>query len=129
MSVIKQFAENFTKRDLEGVISLVLPDDDFVLYATEADEKRIGLEGVKTQLKRDWSQTEYLSFEYHWTSISSAGNVAWAAIDAFFKAKVEGHNVIYPARVTMIFEKRNDKWLIAHGHFSLPEEKLRLWHF
>lgn len=110
-------------------MSLIAPDDDSFLYATEADEKRIGLEEIKLQLERNWSQTEALSFEYNWISISAAGAVAWAAIDVIFRSKVKGHNMIFPCRVTMVFEKRCDKWLIVHGHFSYPDEKLNLWQF
>lgn len=48
MAVLKKFAEYYTKRDMEGVISLIAPGPDVVLYGTEADGKRIGLEGIWT---------------------------------------------------------------------------------
>ena len=126
---MKQFAEDYGRRDMTAVLSHFAPDNDLVLYATEADEKRIGLEGIKLQLERDWSRTEALSIKFNWTSISSAGDVAWAATDTIFKAKVKGHDLIFPFRSTMIFEKRLDKWLIVHGHFSFPDEKINLWQF
>jgi ketosteroid isomerase-like protein len=129
MAVMRQFAENYASRDMTGVLSHFAPDNDLVLYATEADEKRIGLEGIKLQLERDWSRTEALSIEYNWTSISSAGDIAWAATDTIFKAKVQGHDLIFPFRCTMVFEKRCNKWLIVHGHFSFPDEKINLWQF
>jgi ketosteroid isomerase-like protein len=128
--VIRRFAENFTKRDLNGIISLIAPDEDTVLYATEADEKRIGLDEIIFQIERNWSLTEAISCDYNWISISAAGVVAWAAIDMVFRSKVKGHNVIIlPSRVTMVFEKRSDKWLIVQGHFSYPDEKVNLWDF
>jgi ketosteroid isomerase-like protein len=129
MAVMKQFAEDYARRDMTAVLSHFAPDNDLVLYATEADEKRIGLEGIKLQLERDWSRTEALSIKFNWTSISSAGDVAWAATDTIFKAKVKGNDLLFPFRSTMVFEKRLNKWLIVHGHFSFPDEKINLWQF
>jgi hypothetical protein len=47
MAVLKKFTENFNTRDMGGVISLFAPDPDVILFGTEADEKRIRLEGIK----------------------------------------------------------------------------------
>jgi len=129
LTVLKKFTENYTKRDMEGVMSLFAPDADVVVFGTEADEKRIGLGGIKAQLERDWSLTEALSVEYNWTFISAAGPVAWVAAEAVFKAKVDGQNLILPYRVTKVLEKRGEKWLIVQGHFSSPDARQRLWLF
>jgi ketosteroid isomerase-like protein len=52
--------------------------------------------------------------------VSAAGNVAWAAADAVFKATVAGQELSLPARVTAVLEKRGDQWLVVQSHFSLP---------
>jgi len=120
-AVLEKFAESYAKQDLKTALSLIAPDDDVVIYGTSADEKRIGLKEIKAQFERDWSQIEAPSLEYNWTSISAAENVAWVAIDAVFKAKVNGQNLSFPSRITKVFEKRGDEWLIVHGHFSFPD--------
>ncbi len=129
MAFLEKFAESYTKRDMRGVMSLIAPDADVIIYGTEADEKRVGLKEIQTQLERDWAQTETLSLEYNKISVSAAGTVAWVAIDSMFKAKIKGYNLFFPARVTKILEKRENKWLLVHGHFSLPDIKQQLLTF
>jgi ketosteroid isomerase-like protein len=31
-----------------------------------------------------------------------------------------GQEMAFPARLTCVFEKREDQWLVAQAHFSLP---------
>jgi uncharacterized protein (TIGR02246 family) len=121
-AVLDKFAESYAKRDLKSAMSLIAPDADVVIYGTGADEKRVGPKEIKAQFERDWSQIEDPALEYNWTSISAAGNVTWAAIDAVLKAKVEGKSMKFPSRITMVLEKRADKWLIVQGHFSFPDQ-------
>lgn len=121
-AVLDKFAESYAKRDLKSAMSLIALDADVVMYGTGADEKRVGPEAIKAQFERDWSQIEEPGLEYNWISISAAGNVAWASIDAVFKAKIDGKKTNFHARVTKVFEKRGDKWLIVQGHFSFPDQ-------
>lgn len=120
--VLEKFAESYAKRDLNSAMSLIVPDADVVIYGTGAEEKCVGPEKIKAQFERDWSQIEEPSLEYNWISISAAGNVAWAAIDTVFRAKIDGKKMKFPSRVTKVFEKRGDKWLIVQGHFSFPDQ-------
>ncbi len=120
--VLEKFAESYAKRDLKSAMSLIAPDADVVMYGTGADEKCVGPEKIKAQFERDWSQIEEPALEYNWTSISAAGDVAWVAIDAVFRAKIDGKKTKFQARVTKVFEKRGDKWLIVQGHFSFPDQ-------
>lgn len=123
MAVMNQLAEKFAKRDIKGVLSLIAPDSDVIFYAPEVDGRFVGLEGIRLMLERDWSQTKALSFEYQLTSISAAGVVAWVVSDTIFNAIIDGHRLSLPCRVTVILEKRGNKWLIVHGHFSYPNEE------
>ncbi len=120
--VLEKFAESYAKRDLKSAMSLIAPDADVVMYGTGADEKCVGPEKIKAQFERDWAQIEEPALEYNWTSISAAGDVAWVAIDAVFRAKIDGKKTKFQARVTKVFEKRGDKWLIVQGHFSFPDQ-------
>ena len=121
-AVLDKFAESYARRDLKSAMSLIAPDADVIIYGTGADEKRIGQEAIKTQFERDWAQIEDPGLEYNWISISAAGNVAWVAIDAVLKAKVDGQNLKFQSRITMVLEKRGDRWLIVQGHFSFPDQ-------
>lgn len=120
MAVLERFAENYTKRDLEGNLALFAPDSDVVLYGTGADEKRVGLDEIKAQIERDWSQSDATSLTYEWTSVSAADSVAWVAADVTFKAKIGEQELTLDGRLTIVLENRAGKWLIVQGHFSLP---------
>jgi uncharacterized protein (TIGR02246 family) len=120
--VLDKFAESYARRDLNSAMSLIAPDADVVIYGTGADEKRIGQKEIKAQFERDWAQIEEPALEYKWVSISASGNVAWAAIDSVFKGKMDGQNLKLQSRVTEVLEKRGDRWLIVHGHFSFPDQ-------
>ena len=120
MAVLNKLAECYATRDLDGLLAIFAPDSDNVMYGTGADEKRMGLQEIKAQAERDWAQTEASAITYTWTSVSSAGQVAWAAADTAFSFKADGQEMSLPARLTAVFEKRGDKWLIVQSHLSFP---------
>ena len=119
-AVLDRFAENYTKRDIEGMMALFAPDADVVMYGTGADEKRVGSGEIRAQVERDWSQSEATTITYGWTSVSAAGSAAWVAADLTFKAKVGEQELTLEGRLTNVLENRGGKWLIVQGHFSLP---------
>lgn len=119
-AALTTMANAYAKRDLRKFMSCFAPDADAVLYGTGADEKRVGPEEITAQVHRDWAQTETASMVFASTSVSAAGAVAWAAIDGSFKLQAGGQNMNLPARVTIVLEKRDGKWLIVHSHFSTP---------
>lgn len=119
-TMLNQLADGYAGRDWERLRTIFAPDSDVVMFGTQADEKRVGLDEIKLQAERDWSQSQATSLVWGWTSISAAGNVAWAAADATFEVKVEGQQLSLPARVTLVLEQRAGQWLIVQSHFSLP---------
>jgi ketosteroid isomerase-like protein len=118
--VIRRFADAYKARNLKNLMECFVPDPDVVLYGTGADEKRVGPEQVRAQVERDWAQTESIELSIAWKSISVAGSVAWAALDGAFKIRAGGQDMTLPARVSVVLEKRDGKWLIVHAHFSTP---------
>lgn len=120
--ILDEFVESYAEKNLERVMSIIAPDADVVMYGTGAKEKCIGSKEIRAQFERDWSQIENPALKYNWTLISSAGNVAWAAIDAVLYAKIDGKNQSFPLRITKVLEKRENKWLIVQAHFSFPDQ-------
>ena len=119
-AALENWADSYTRRDIKRLLACVAPDPDVLMYGTGADEKRIGLAGIQTQVERDWAQTDAATFILHDPAISAAGSVAWASADATFKLDAGGQQMAFPARFTGVFEKREDQWLVAQAHFSLP---------
>lgn len=117
---IKRFTDAYAERDLEVFLGCFAPDADVVLYGTGADEKCVGMEAVRVQVERDWSQSECAAMLFTWISVSSAGSVAWAAVDGTFAFRVDGEDITLPARGSLVLERRDGQWLILHAHFSTP---------
>ncbi len=74
MAVINEFAEAFTKRDLDACLAFFAPDTDVVFIGTGGDEKRIGLAEIKALFERDFAQFEDASLTIGWHSVSAAGS-------------------------------------------------------
>jgi len=120
MAVVNQVKEAFNKRDLNRIPALFAPDPDVVFYGTGADEKGIGLAGVKADWERAFSQSEASSMELNWSSVSAAGSVAWGAFDGIARASVRGKEISFPIRFTSVLERRDGQWLIVQSHASTP---------
>lgn len=121
VAVLNKLSDAYAARDVNSVLALFVPDPDVVMIGTGADEKRVGLDQIKVQAERDWTQTEATSLTWgSWQMVGSAGSVAWVAGDATFKVKTGGQNITLSGRMTAVLEKRGSTWLIAQAHFSMP---------
>lgn len=120
MAVLKTMADAYANRNSDDLLATFASDADVVMYGTGSDEKRIGLAEIQAQAERDWAQTDTLTLTFDWTSISSAGSVAWVAGDVSLDLSVGEERLVLPARITFVLENRGGAWLIVHGHFSFP---------
>jgi ketosteroid isomerase-like protein len=120
LAVLDKFKQTYKNRDIEGLMSVMAPDNDLFMYGTGADEKRIGPEQVRFQAERDWAQTEALDFNLNSHHISAAGPVAWVASEGLGQGRVGGQEIQFPMRMTAVLEQRNGKWLLVQAHVSLP---------
>ncbi len=117
---LNKFVQAYSKKDLDGVLSLFAPDPDVMFIGTGKDEKCFGLMELKSQVEYDWSQCETLSMEIGWSTVSMAGNVAWLAADVIVRATAGLQEVSVPVRLTAVLEKREDQWFFVQWHGSLP---------
>jgi ketosteroid isomerase-like protein len=120
MAAINKFIETYIRRDVEGTLALVTPDPDLFFIGTGIDEKIVGIDKARVQIKRDFKQSADISIELGPIAISAAGPVAWVAADSTWKVKVGGQEMKYDWRWTMVLEKRQGRWLIAQSHLSAP---------
>lgn len=56
------------------------------------------------------------------TYIKVSGTVAWACYQWDFSGSVDGQPTTSRGQTTLVFEKRNDRWLIVHNHTSAAQE-------
>ena len=52
--------------------------------------------------------------------ISAEGKVAWTTTKMTMKVLTDGEELILDGRLSAVFEKKNDKWVIVQLHYSLP---------
>jgi ketosteroid isomerase-like protein len=119
-ATLQQWKDAYGRRDVDGALAVMAPDEDVVGIGTGPDEWRVGPEEFKAQLERDFAQSEALSVDYEPLVVSEAGPVAWVAGRARVRARVEGQDVSLTGRFTAVLEQRGDRWLLMQTHFSLP---------
>jgi ketosteroid isomerase-like protein len=119
-ATLRQWADAYSKRDLDRALALIAPDDDVVGIGTGQDEWRVGPEEFKAQIERDFSQAEALSVAYEPLVVSEAGPVAWVAGQASVQARVDGQDLALVGRFTAVLERREDRWRLVQTHFSVP---------
>lgn len=118
-TVLDRLAEVYVTRDVELLRAVFAPDPDIVMYSPGAKERFVGLSAIEAKAASDWSKSEAASLAYRRTSVSTAGSVAWAAVDADFTVTAGGQETTLPVHITFVLEKRGDGWLIVHAHYSL----------
>jgi ketosteroid isomerase-like protein len=119
-ATLQQWKDAYSKRDLDGALAVIAPDEDVVGIGTGPDEWRVGPSAFKAQLERDFAQSEALSVDYEPLVVSEAGPVAWVAGRATVQARVDGQDLALTGRFTAVLEQREGRWLLMQTHFSLP---------
>jgi uncharacterized protein (TIGR02246 family) len=120
LATMESFFAAYANRDLPGVMALFTPDPDVVLIGTESDERLVGLESIRQRFQSDWSRTDEMSMEIRWHSVSGRDTVCWLAAEIMVTVSAEANRIEIPARISVVFEQRREKWLISHWHASIP---------
>ena len=55
------------------------------------------------------------------TYVKVSGTVGWACYQWDFSGTVDGQPMTARGQTTLVFEKRNDRWLIVHSHTSVAQ--------
>jgi ketosteroid isomerase-like protein len=76
---------------------------------------------VSYQSQRARAQQVRLDRSNTLVRVAPGGNVAWASYQWEFTAVVDGVPASAFGHTTLVFEKRNDNWLIVHNHTSLVQ--------
>jgi ketosteroid isomerase-like protein len=65
------------------------------------------------------ARTQQVRLDRMNTFIKVSGTVAWACYQWEFSGNVDGQPMTTRGQTTLVFEKRNDRWLIVHNHTSV----------
>jgi len=118
---LEKFRRGYETKDMDLMVDCFAADD-VSIFGTAADEKRIGLEQIKFQIERDFSQADSIQMSYADTSIFGAGTVAWSISDVDLVIRSGGQRVSLQVRFTAVMEALGGKWRIRHSHLSLPDK-------
>ena len=110
----------YERRDVDGAMAHIAPDDDVVVIGTGADEKRIGSDEAREQLERDLAQSERITMDLKDPLVSAAGDVAWMSADLTMEGEAGGEPFAMSGRMTAVFEQRDGDWLVVQSHSSVP---------
>lgn len=120
--MLRNYSQAYYDKNLEGMMQLFAPDTDLVAIGSGRDEWVKGPEELKNGFKRDMLQAENIKADFEDVTISSSGNVAWASARMAMSASVDGKETTIFGRLSIVLEKRENKWLFTHLHFSVPSE-------
>ena len=119
ISVLERFCSAFAERNVNTVMRLVAPDPDVVVITSEEALLR-GPHELRTFLESYVRGATTYSWEWDRHDVSTAGSVAWLLAEgtemAASGSDVERHHY----RMTMVLERRDDRWLLMQVHGSSP---------
>ena len=121
LAAIDEAFKAYGGRDIARFLDVYAPDPDVVFVGR--NERFVGLEEIRSRIEEAWAQSDSEHLTLGWTSVSSAGPVAWVAADATVHTEIMGRKLADDLRFTFVFEKRRDRWLCVHSHHSLPAAK------
>jgi len=117
--LFRQFCEGYKKRDLPFLLSLFTRNSN--MWGSGLDEHREGLKEIEMQLLRDWSQSEHGEIEII-NFVPTSQDTFWTAAICDAHVTINGTKHTFEhLRGTLIAEKEDGVWKIAHTHCSFPD--------
>lgn len=117
--LFQQFCAGYNNRDLNALLKLFTKNIN--MWGSGLDEYRVGLKQVEEQLRRDWSQSEKSEIEAV-SFVPTPRDALWLAVICNAKITLAGKEHLFPhLRGTLILEKEEGSWKIAHMHTSFPD--------
>jgi ketosteroid isomerase-like protein len=123
------------EQQLDYVISTMLGawqvDDLEKLHSTYAEDvvivsgnwapPIIGWSNFSTMYQQQRSHMQQVRMDRSNTVIKVAETFGWACYQWEFASVIDGQQSVAQGQTTLVFEKQNGRWLIAHNHTSLVQ--------
>ena len=130
LNLLEKYTQTYHEKDLEGILKLFIDSADMVIIGTGYDEWIKGYENLRSGFERDFKQADTINVKLRDVNISSTGKVAWLSAHMTMDARVDGHEIYLPGRLTAVVVKIGDQWLFTQLHYSLPaveQEEGKAW--
>ena len=119
IGVLEAFCSGFADRDAEAVIRVVAPDPDLVVVTSEEWLLR-GPAELRRFLDRYIEGPTTYSWQWDRHDVSGAGSLAWLLAEGTETATTRGRMQRHPYRMTMVLERRQNRWVLRQVHGSSP---------
>ncbi|QPJ62310.1 MAG: nuclear transport factor 2 family protein [Candidatus Nitronauta litoralis] len=120
-NVLDKYFESYLKGQLDDVITHYSPEPDTTLINSGLEEKQIGRENIRSRIEQSLNQKEKItSLKYHNLMVSEKDTVAWISSDLEARLAWEDQEINLMLRLTGVFVKEKNNWLITQMHSSAP---------
>lgn len=119
IGILERVCAAFADRDADAVIRVFAPDADVLVVTSEESLLRGPVE-LRRFLDRYVAGPTTYSWEWVRHDVSVAGPIAWILAEGTETAATEDSLKQHAYRMTMVLERRNDRWLVRQIHGSSP---------
>jgi uncharacterized protein (TIGR02246 family) len=95
--------------------------EDVVIVSGNWAPPIIGWSNFSTMYQQQRSHMQQVRMDRSNTLVKVVGTFGWACYQWDFAATVDGQQSAAQGQTTLVFEKQNGRWLIAHNHTSLVQ--------
>ena len=95
--------------------------EDVVVVSGNWAPPIIGWSNFSTMYQQQRSHMQQVRMDRSNTVIKTTGTFGWACYQWDFAAVIDGQQSAAQGQTTLVFEKQNGRWLIAHNHTSLVQ--------
>jgi uncharacterized protein (TIGR02246 family) len=95
--------------------------DDVVIVSGNWAPPIVGWTNFSAMYQQQRAQMQQVRMDRSNTVIRVVGNFGWVCYQWDFSAVINGQPSAAQGQTTLVFEKQNGKWLIAHNHTSLVQ--------
>jgi hypothetical protein len=120
--VLDKMEQAMTSEDIESFADIVAHDTDMVNFGTDATERWVGWNALKSSLEQQFSAFDsiQMTMRDQVIKMGPGGNVAWFSQLMDWNLEANGEQAsLEGIRVTGVLEKRDSKWLFVQMHFSV----------
>ena len=95
--------------------------EDVVIVSGNWAPPSVGWSNFATMYQQQRAHMQQVRMDRSNTYIKVAGTFGWACYQWDFAASIDGQGSAAQGQTTLVLEKQNGKWLIAHNHTSLVQ--------
>lgn len=117
-----RFAAAFTAKDVDAIMKMYVPDESLVVFDVVPPRQYVGADAYR----KDWEEffatlKGPVKFEITDLQVAADGTLGYShSIQHVSGTDTKGQPIDLTVRVTDVYRKVNDNWLIVHEHVSVP---------